>query len=658
MTQRLVVLIFMVTAIAGFLQAQTTKDPVLFSVNNAPVHVSEFKYIYSKTNGQNADYSKKSLDEYLDLYVKFKLKVQKARQMRLDTIPQLMDELAGYRRQLADAYLIDRTVTDKLTTEAYDRIQQDVDISHILVTVQPDATPADTLAAFEKIMDARRRIQGGEAFTGVAQKVSDDRSAVTNGGRIGFVTAVFPRGLYSLETAAYSAPLEQLTGPIRSEAGYHLVIVHARRPAIGQIEAAHILLRLDTSNPNSTKERIDSLHKLLVAGADFEGIATKFSQDRQTAQRGGYIGFFGVQQLEDPFEEAAFALKTDGAFSAPFRTSLGWHIVKRISLKGIQPYSVEKSRLETKISQDPRFAHAKSGMLARIKKENDFKENRGVLDNFVNSLTDTFLTFKWKAPEIKSPEVLFSLGKDFKVSLGEFTDYLNRASRDRLRMGRGGDVSAAAHSLYESFINEQVLKFEEGRLEERYPEFKSLMREYEEGILLFEATKMLVWDKASQDSAGLEKFYETIRGKYRWNQRAVTHVFRISDQYKDRIEEIRKFAETHSIPETQGKFNTPEAIIVNVEEETLEKGRNADLDQMEWKKGNVSKAILSARSKIFVFYKIEDVLPSTEKTLQEARGYILADYQDHLEKQWVEGLQKEFSVRIDQTVLESLVMKK
>ncbi len=658
MTQRLIVLIFLVTTVAAILQAQTAGDPVLFSVNNAPVHVSEFKYIYGKTNGQNADYSKKSVEEYLDLYVKFKLKVQKARQMRLDTVPQLMDELAGYRRQLADAYLIDRTVTDKLTAEAYERIQQDVDISHILVTIQPEATPADTLAAFEKIMDAKRRIQGGEAFTGVAQKVSDDRSALTNGGRIGFVTAVFPRGLYALETAAYSAPLEKLTGPIRSEAGFHLIVVHARRPAIGQIEASHILLRLDNNNPNGTKEKIDSLHKLLVAGADFEGIATKFSQDRQTAQRGGYIGFFGVQQLEDAFEEAAFALKNDGDFSAPFRTSVGWHIVKRISLKGIQPYNVEKSRLETKISQDPRFAHAKSGMLARIKKENGFRENRAVLDNFVNSLTDTFLTFKWKAPEIKSGEILFSLGKNFNVSLGEFTDYLNRASRERLRMGRGGDVGVAARSLYESFINEQVLKFEEGRLEEKYPEFKSLMREYEEGILLFEATKMLVWDKASQDSAGLEKFYDTIKGKYRWGQRAVTTVFRISDQYKDRIEEIRKFAENHSTPEIQGKFNTSEAIIVNAEEETIEKGRNAELDQMEWKTGSVSKATMSPRSKIFVVYKIEKVLPPAEKTLQEARGYILADYQDHLERQWVEQLAEEFSVRIDRNVLESLVIKK
>ena len=658
MTQRIFASICLVVAFAGYLRAQGGQDPVLFSVNNAPVHVSEFKYIYGKTNGQNADYTKKSLEEYLDLYVKFKLKVQKARQMRLDTIPQLIDELAGYRRQLADAYLIDRTVTDKLTKEAYDRIQQDVDISHILVKILPDATPADTLAAYEKIMDAKKRIMGGETFESIAQKVSDDRSASVNGGRIGFVTAIFPRGLYELETAAYTAPLNKLTGPIRTEAGYHLVMVHERRPTYGQLEAAHILLRFDSSDPNSNKPRIDSLYKLLVAGADFDGLATKYSQDRQTAQRGGYIGFFGIQQLEKPFEEAAFSLKNDGDFSEPFRTSVGWHIVKRISHKGIQPYNIEKSRLETKISQDPRFAKAKAEMLARLKKEDNLREQKDVLDNFVGSLTDTFLTFKWKAPEMKSEKTLFSLGKDYKVTLGDFTDYLGRASRERLRMGRGGDVSAAAHTLYNSFVDEQIMKFEEGRLEEKYPEFKSLMREYEEGILLFEATKSLVWDKASQDSVGLEKFYETIRGKYRWGQRAETSVFRISDQYKDQVEEIRNFAAAHSVAETQAKYNTPEAIIVNVEEETLEKTRNPTLDQIEWKPGNTTKATQLPRSKTLVFYKIEKVLPATEKTLAEARGYILADYQDYLEKQWVDQLAKEFTVKINQDVLESLVVKK
>ena len=428
-----------------------------------------------------------------------------------------------------------------------------------------------------------------------------------------------------------------------------------RRPTYGQLEAAHILLRFDSSDPNSNKPRIDSLYKLLVAGADFDGLATKYSQDRQTAQRGGYIGFFGIQQLEKPFEEAAFSLKNDGDFSEPFRTSVGWHIVKRISHKGIQPYNIEKSRLETKISQDPRFAKAKAEMLARLKKEDNLREQKDVLDNFVGSLTDTFLTFKWKAPEMKSEKTLFSLGKDYKVTLGDFTDYLGRASRERLRMGRGGDVSAAAHTLYNSFVDEQIMKFEEGRLEEKYPEFKSLMREYEEGILLFEATKLLVWDKASQDSSGLAEFYKQIEGKYRWEERAVTSIYKLDDRYKDRLDEVRGFAATHSPEEVMEKFNDTDPPMLRHESKTMEYSVYPEFKGMEWKAGTLSQSEPDPKSHHVKFVKIEEILPAGLKTLDEARGYIVADYQDYLESQWVEKLRQEYEVKVNQKAFDSLV---
>lgn len=634
------------------------QDAVLFTVADTPVPVSEFDYIYSKTNGKNADYSRKSLEEYLDLYVKFKLKVKKARDLQLDTIPALQQELEGYRRQLADAYLIDRAVTDKLTQEAYERIQQDVDISHLLVTVAADATPADTAAAYAKIMLAKSRIEKGEDFSDVAKEVSEDQSAATNGGRIGYVTALFPKGLYHLETAAYNAPLNTTVGPIRTEAGYHLLVVHQRRPARGEMEAAHILLRTKDKDPTAVKVRIDSIYLALEQGADFGDLAKRFSEDQQSAPNNGNIGFFGINRYEASFENAAFALAKDGDYSRPVQSRVGWHIIKRISNKGIQPFEVEKARLEAKVSQDPRFEVAKAALLDKIKQENDFREQRAVLDQFAAVQNDTFLTFRWKAPEPPSPAVLFTLNGDYEVSLGDFTNWLNRASRKRLRLGANGDVQAAIYELYNDFVQEKLLEFEEQQLEHRYPEFKALMREYREGILLFEATKMLVWDKASQDTLGLRKFYDSIKGKYRWGQRARTSVYRISETYRNRLPEIRAFAATNSAEEVKSKFNTEEEIVVNIEEMMIEKNRNVppELVSANWEVGVMSQNE-TTRSGTIKFYKFEEILPPSTKSLQDARGYVIADYQDYLEEQWVAELEKEYPVKINRKVFEMLIKK-
>lgn len=632
-------------------------DPVLFTVDKTPVHRSEFEYIYTKTNGKEADFSEKSLEEYLELYVKFKLKVQKAKDLQLDTIPQLRKELEGYRRQLADSYLIDKEVTDKLIKEAYERAKQDVDISHVLIPIR-SAKKDDMDAAYQQAMKVKERLESGEDFAEVAKDVSADKSAQRNGGRIGYVTALFPNGFYSLETAAYTMPIGELSDPVRTSSGYHILKVNDRRPARGQMEAAHILARKkEGQDPAAAKQKIDSIYQVLENGGNFEQLAREHSEDKTTAAKGGNIGIFGINRYEKSFENAAFALEHDNDYSKPIETSAGWHIIKRISKKDIQPYNVEKSRLETKVKKDNRFEEAKVAMIERIKKDSDFRENDEVLDNFIGSLTDTFLTFKWKAPEEKSDEVLFTLGKSNKVTLGQFTDYLGNASRKRLRMGRNADLDEATRSLYQDFVNEQCLAHEEQQLEKKYPDFKSLMREYQEGILLFEATKMLVWDKASQDSTGLEKFFNTkIKGKYRWNERAVVTTYRISSTNEDQLDALRAFAATHSKEEVLDKFNSEEQkLIISAETKTFEKGRNPDLNGVKWRVGELSQSEENRRNRTYKFMKIEELLPAAEKTLKEARGYVVADYQDQLEREWVESLREEYKVKINQKVFNDMV---
>lgn len=630
-------------------------DPVLFTVEGNPVHVSEFNYIYTKTNGKEADFSKKSLEEYLDLYIKFKLKVQRARELQLDTIPSLKKELEGYRRQLADSYLIDKEVTEKLTREAYERAKQDVEISHILLSLSPDASPQDTLDVYNKAMGLRQMIIQGKDFGEVAKEMSDDKSAAKNGGYIGFVNVLFPNGFYKLETAAYTLPLGELSKPVRTNSGYHILKVHSRRPARGELEAAHILIRAEKHPPEEAKQLIDSIYQQLQNGASFEGLARDFSEDGRTAAKGGYIGFFGINRFQSEFEDAAFALPSDDAYSEPIQTSVGWHIIKRISKRSIQPYAIEKSRLQTQVKRDDRHEQARVAMIERIKKEAGLKENKEVLEAFADTLSDNFLTFKWRAPKQKSDALLFQLGEDFKVTLGDFTDYLGTASRQRIRMGRSTEIPAAVEQLYQDFVNTNCMKYEEQQLEKKYPEFKLLMGEYEEGILLFEATKIEVWDRASQDTAGLKKFHKQVKDNFRWDERAVATTYNLIPDAADKIDEVKAYAKNHGPDEVLAQFNTEDRNILTAEKRTVEKKKNELFFQMPWKAGEVSEVKTAARSKALYFTKIEDILPARAKTLDEARGYIIAEYQDYLETQWINELRKRYDVDVKQKVFNDLI---
>ncbi|MEM8524644.1 MAG: peptidylprolyl isomerase [Bacteroidota bacterium] len=661
MIKQISILIILVLGVCASVFAQKNKDDLtLFTVKNNPIKASEFEYIYNKTNGQNANYSKESLEEYLNLYVKFKLKVQKARDMKLDTIPSLMQELDGYRRQLADSYLIDKEVTDKLVKEAYERKKQDIDISHIMIAVKSDAPPTDTLAALNKIRQVQSELNAGQKFEALAQKYSDDGSSKGKGGRVGFITAVLPNGFYPFESAAYNTTKGEVSNIVRSGVGYHLVKVNDVRSARGEMEVAHILIRKekDGSNRDRAMQKAMSIYEQIQKKGDFEEAARSSSDDKLTASKGGYLGTFGVNRYEDAFEDAAFALENDDEISKPVETKAGFHIIKRISKTGIQPFNEIKSRLEQKISQDARVELSKSSMVKRIKKENNFTQTLASLQGFKDTLNNDFLTFRWRAGEKRPQNILFNLGNNYRVTLGDFIEFTQKSARQRINLGRSGkNVKQVVDALYEEFVTSEVLKYEEKQLENKYPDFKSLMREYEEGILLFEATKMLVWDKASQDTTGLKEFFKTVDGKYKWEERAAITTYTVTATGVPQMEMIRKYAENHTPQEVLLKFNTDGQNILRAEEKLVEKGRDKQLDALDWKSGSFSDNEANKQTRSLMFTKIEEIVPPTNKTLKEARGYVVADYQDYLEKQWVEKLKKEYDVKVNKRVFNKLVKK-
>lgn len=635
-------------------------DPVLFTVQNTPVHVSEFRYIYSKTNQDKADFSQASLEEYLNLYINFKLKVQKARDLQLDTIPDTKSELEGYRRQLANSYLVDKEVTEKLVQETYQHLTQDVDISYILVNLDRAAPAADTAAAYGRAMRLLDLLRAGTPFDRLAADSSDDRSARDNQGRLGYVTAMFPDGFYEMEKAVYNAKPGSIVGPVRSPSGYNLIQVHSFRPARGEVEVGHILARKGEAPEKAAaaKMKIDSAYAALQAGMSWEEACKQFSEDGGTAAKSGYIGFFGINRYQKNFEDAAFGLKNDGDYSEPVETAVGWHIIRRVSRRPISSFDDMKRPLAERVKRDSRNEIAKQAMIGRIKKEAGFQENTQLLNNWIATQEDTvFHTFRWKPNPDAPQDVLLRFGSGKTYTLADFEQYCSRAGRERMR-GKGFPVEETANNLYKAWSEDCAMQYEETQLEKKYPEFRSLMREYEEGIMLFEAAKRLVWDRANTDSTGLEAYYNTtLKGKYKWDERARVGFYTVKSDNPKVWKKVYDMAAKKSAAEVLKKFNKKaDNAVVAFLEKTYEKGKNKELENL-WRNGAMSEPKTDAGTKTTSFLKVQEMMPPGPKELNEARGYAVADYQDYLEKRWVEDLRKEYKVTLNQPVFDALVKK-
>ncbi len=627
-------------------------DDILFTVgDDMEVPVSEFKYIYAKTNADEADFSKESLDEYLDLYKKFKLKVRKAREMGLADKPAFAKELNTYRLQLSATYLTDKEVSEKLVREAYERSKEDVEIQHIMIkTIDNDAEKA-----YEKIMDIKRELEGGADFETIARKKSQHASR-KSGGKLGYITVLQLPDFYDIESAAYNTPVGQISEPVLTATGYHLINPISRRPARGEIDAAHILIRMTDKMKDEEKTaaeaKIRELYKQLKAGADFATLARANSDDKITSNNGGTIPRFGINTYEPIFEDAAFGIKNDGDMTEPFKSSLGWHIIKRIGKPDMSSLDAAKPVLLSKVKKDTRFKAAENAVTERIKSEAGFKFDEANKSDAINTLGNdpNLLKHNWKVPKTADKRPLFMMGEE-TATVNDFHLFMIRERNARLQMKRSG-AKKVAEIMLDQFIAEQALEYEKTKLEDKYPEFKALMREYEEGILLFEATKQEVWDKASKDEEGLKAFYEKNKTNYVWEDRAKITTYTINTTDPKVLAKVNRLARKKSAAAVAAKINK-KAELVTTEESTVERGSNPVLKNLAWQKGSLASPIVENNKAMLI--KVEEVLPPEQKPFDKARGYVVADYQEELEKRWVADLAQQFPIKVNQEVFRKLV---
>jgi peptidyl-prolyl cis-trans isomerase SurA len=634
---------------SGQIKAQV-KDPVLMNVGGKDIPLSEFIHIYSKNN-PNQLTDEKSLNEYLDLFVTFNLKVKEAEALGYDKETGFINELAGYRKQLAQPYLTDNEVSEQLLKEAYQRLQIEVNASHILVTLSENALPKDTLLAWNKILKLRERILKGEDFGQVAEKNSEDPSAKENKGQLGFFTAF--QMVYPFETIAYTTEIGEVSMPVRTRFGYHLVKVHEKRPARGQVLAAHIMV--ETSKEMNNNDSIAAYNKIqeifgkIKAGEEFGQLAQQFSDDKGSARRGGELPWFGTGRMVPEFENAVFALKK-GEVSEPIKTRFGWHIIKQMDMKGINSFDEMKAELKSKVAKDSRSQLSRTALINKVKSENGYKENLKAKDEFVKLIDNSFFEGTWSASKAKNlNKPLLTIGNK-TYTQQDFANYLENQQSKR------ADTTSQVvlNSLFTSFAEEKVIAFEDELLENKYPEFKALMNEYRKGILLFELTDKMVWSKAVNDTAGLEVFYIQNKEKFMWGERLDATIYfaaneNVAKQTKKIVSQAQK--KGYSSEDVLRMINKDSQLNLKTESGKYQKGDNEVIDAIKWTPG-ISNDIKKDNKIIFV--QVHKKLSPQPKDLKEAKGIITAEYQSYLEKLWIEELKNKFPVVVNKEVLKNI----
>ncbi len=619
--------------------AQSADDPVIMEIGGKEIKRSEFEYIYNKNNSAST-VEKKELDEYIDMFVNFKLKVLEAESEGIDTTKNFINEFRGYRSQLAIGYLTDKDADEQNVKAIYERLKEDVRASHILISCTEDALPEDTLKAYNRAMEVYNLLNEGADFTYTANQYSDDPSAKYNGGDLGYFTAL--QMVPTFEEAVYALQPGEISMPVRSRFGYHVIKLTDRRPCRGKVRVAHIFKQINQDASDSvfaaTKEFMDSIYKALESGSDFAELARKYSDDQVSAQRGGELGWIRMKQTIPAFEEKIFTMN-NGETSEPFITPVGIHIVKKFEHIRLEPFEEKRNEIITTLNRMGANDKGQKALIERLKKEYQFS---GINQETCKMLLET-------APEATLADSTYMAaldGRDDKLFILDGKSYgvqsflefvianprMNKAPRE-----------VSLHKLIDLYVNKTVLDCEDSKLEDKHAEFALLVNEYRDGILLFEISNREVWNKAATDEEGLEKFFKKHKRNYKWEKPhfkgIIVHC--VSDSLQNPIKELLKSCQYDEWTEELKKAYMSDSVkLVKVDKGLFAQGDNKYVDFLEFNGPEFEQPEGFAHT-----FAVGKVLKKPE-SYKDVKGPVSSDYQNYLEEEWIKYLRKKYASQI------------
>jgi|TARA_B110000459_G_scaffold195190_1_gene235560 peptidyl-prolyl cis-trans isomerase SurA len=618
----------------------------LMTINDEKISINEFENIFYKNN-EDIEITKEYLDEYIDLFINFKLKVKESKELGYDTLSSFVKELDGYKKQLSKPYLRDNNFNENLFNEALERIQFDINASHILIKIENN----DAKSALNEALSIRNQIISKEiSFADAAVKYSDDEYVLDSKGNLGYFTAFMM--LYDFESVAYNTSIGEVSVPVKTQYGYHLILVNDKRKAVGERKVAHIMFKTgkgaNTKKINESYKKASETYDLLTKGDKFVEVAERFSEDRSTAVKGGVLPSFGVGKMVREFEEATFSLKLPGDFSKPFQTPYGWHIVMLLEDNPVKLDDDLFLSVKQKIEKDSRSKLSNEFMITKLKDLYNikiYKENF----NFLRKIA-----VKEVSKSAWDNELLIDGDKKiFKIesksySLKELSDFIINNQK------KNNDFD----QLYIEFLNLSLLSYEESQLENKYPEFKNLLKEYKEGILLFDITNNNVWKKAVEDSAGLSNYFNENLSDYKWNERLDVSIFTCLNynvSYKVRNQLYKLKRGLIKDIDVLNKINSSSPLNVQLVSGQFSKNENNIVDQIVWKKG-ISKSVKNDDGSYTVVF-VHDILNARAKNLNETKGKVISDYQKFLDLTWIKILRAKYKVDLNKNLLYSLISK-
>ncbi len=628
--------------------SQNKKD-VLLTIDGTPVYANEFKRVYEKNLELVQDESQKDIDGYLQLFIDYKLKIFEAKAQGLDEGEVYKAELTKYRDQLSRNYLFENKFTEDLAKEAYDRGKEEINANHILIKVSYEATPQDTLAAYNKIKSIREKaLKNGADFEQLAKENSEEPNAKSSGGKLGYFS-VFNM-VYPFETAAYNTKVGAVSEIVRTNFGYHIIKVNDRRERLPKVAVSHIMISdkkgAKTFDP---KERINEISTMLKQGQSFENLAKEYSDDKNSGVKGGALKPFTKGELRAPeFEEVAYQLKNIGDISEPVKTDFGWHIIRLDEIVADPTFEEQRVQLEKKVKQGDRGKVVINAVNNKIKEIYGFKKVESYLPFFDTYVTDSVLSRKWKKEPIAAAQnkTLFTIGNK-AVKYSDFASYIEERQGTTMPFK---DKEKLLIGMYDELETNELKEYFRDQLEIENEEYAAILGEYRDGLLIFDVMDKNNWSKAKNDTIGLQNFYNKSKENYRWKKRLDVDIFSATSQiYAQRVQKM--IQEGMAPEDIKTELNPDGSVNVLLTQGVFEIGEKELPENLDIKKG-VSSVYPSNDS--FTVVNVKEILPESIKDLEDVKGRVISNYQNELETTWMNELHAKYKVEVNSKTLRKL----